>query len=212
MSYIVQTDEVALAAQAKYREDAIKAGKERALALGGIATPGAPNPEHPYNGRYDNLVERCFDYGTDFLVPTAGAAAIAGGVSGWVTMPLVAVGLNYSVFATVPVPFVPVAVVPVVPNNQVWVFYKVSILATGALVDPVSYLFFFTGQSQNRKDQFDLEPLYGKLNADGFFSKPVVYDKNDFCGASVRARVVSAVGIRVCLQGWVIEPGQNTFV
>jgi hypothetical protein len=200
VGYILQTDEVSLANQEKYRGDAIKAGYERALALS-IATPGAANPNEPYNGRYSNLKARAFDYPNDFIVPTAGAAA-ALGLAGWLTMPLVAVGVAYSIFATVAA----VAVVPQVPNNQVWVFYKYCI--PYAINWPVTYLLFASGNAgQYRKDEFDLEPAYAKLSTDGFFNEPVIYDKTEFCTATVRARVISPAFAFV-LQGWVILPTQ----
>lgn len=198
MGYIIQTDEVALANQEKYRMDAQRQGFERALGLS-IATPGASDPNKRYNGRYSNLKARSFDYVNDFVVPTSGAA-LAVGLAGWLTLPLLVVGTPYSVFANA----TPVAINPVVPNTQVWVFYKFCI--PYAVTFPVTYLIFTAGNAgQYRKDEFDLEPTYAKLSTDGFFNEPVIYDKAEFCGATVRARIVSPAFAFV-LQGWVIEP------
>ncbi len=198
MGYIIQTDEVSLAEQAKYRANALRDGFEQALSLS-IATPGDPNPDHKWNGRYDHLKARAFDYVNDIVLATSGAA-LAAGLAGWLTMPLAAVGTAYSVFAN----NTPAAIFPQVPNNQVWIFYKYCI--PYATTFPVTYLIFTKGQAgQFRLDEFDLEPPYAKLSTDGFFSDPVVYDKTEYAGATVRARIVSAA-IAFVLQGWVIEP------
>lgn len=200
MGYIVQTDELALARQEGYRGAAIVEGYERALSLS-IATPGTPNPNLKYNGKYANLKARAFDYVNDFVLPTSGAV-LALGLAGWLTVALAAVGAPYSIFAN----NVGAAIVPQVPQTQVWVFYKYCI--PYAINFPVSYLIFTTGQQgQFRKDEFDLEPTYAKLSTDGFFSEPVVYDKAEFCGATVRARII-APAFAFVLQGWVIEPRQ----
>ena len=200
MGYIVQTDEVALAMQEKYRADAQKEGFEHALALS-IAPLGLADPNKRWNGKYSNLKARAFDYVNDVVLPTSGAA-LAAGLAGWLTMPLAVVGNPYSVFAN----NTPAAINPQVPNTQVWVFYKYCI--PYAITWPVSYLIMTSGQQgQFRKDEFDLEPAYAKLSTDGFFSEPVVYDKAEFCGATVRARIVSPA-IAFVLQGWVIEPRQ----
>ena len=198
MGYIIQTDEVALANQEKYRRDAIRAGMERALGLR-IATEGA-DPKKPYAGRYDNLKARSFDYVNDFAVPTV--PALSAGLAGWLTVALAVVGTPYSIFAG----NTGVAFNPVVPQTQVWVFYKYCI--PYAVTFPVSYLIFAAGNTgQFRKDEFDLEPAYAKLSTDGFFSEPVIYDKAENCVVTVRARIVSPAFAFV-LQGWVIEPKQ----
>lgn len=196
MSYLIQTDEISLANQERLRQQAVIAGKERALAMK-VATVGSPD-------RYSTLVDRDADYVTDFI-----PAATSAGIAGWLSMPLVAVAALYSVFAD----NAPAAVTPAVPNNQVWVFYKVSILATpGVVVDPVSMLFFRTGAAANMKAQFDLESLYAKLSADGYFTRPVVYDPQEICTCQVEARIATAAACRVKLGALVIEPIQVTLV
>jgi len=200
MGYIVQTDELALALQAQYRENAQKEGYERAIELS-IAAPGPADSTKRWNGKYSNLKARSFDYVNDIVLPTSGAA-LALGLAGWLTMPCLAVAAAYSVFAN----NTPAAINPQVPNTQVWVFYKYCI--PYAITFPVTYLIMTAGQQgQFRKDEFDLEPAYAKLSTDGFFSDPVVYDKAEFCGATVRARVIGPAFAFV-LQGWVIEPRQ----
>jgi len=202
MSYLIQTDEISLANQEKLRAMAVKAGKDRAFALR-VATPGPGAPGS--KEYYSTLVERDADYVTDFITWGAGAVALAG----WGTLALAAVGTPYSVFAD----STPVAVTPTVPNNTVVVFYKVSVLVTaGVIADPVSMLWFRTGAAANLKAQFDLEVLYSKLSADGYFTSPVVYDPQEIITATVEARVATAAICRVHLGSLVIEPIQVTLV
>jgi hypothetical protein len=194
VGYIIQTDEVALANQEKYRYTAKKAGFDKALELK-LAAEGPPE------NRYENLKARAFDYVNDFCVPTIGAV-LSVGLAGWLTVPLAAIGAAYSIFAG----NTGVAFVPVVPNTEVWVFYKYCI--PYAVNWPVTYLVFAAGNAgQYRKDEFDLEPAYAKLSTDGFFDNPVVYERAEFCTVTVRARVITPAFAFV-LQGWVIEPVQ----
>ena len=197
MSYLIQTDEISLANQERLRQQAVRAGKERALAMG-VATPGRED-------RYSTLIERPADYIVDVITPST--PALVAGLDGWLSMPLAAVGTDYSIFAN----STPAAVAPVVPDNQVIVFYKVTVL-TIAGPDPVSMLLFSTGTAVIRKAQFDLEALYGKLSTDGYLTKPVVYDPREIITATVRARVATAAGCRVRLGTFVIEPIQVTIV
>lgn len=194
MSYLIPTEEIALANQERLRQAATKAGMERALELK-LASVGPIE-------RYSGLVARDADYVTDF-VPVATSA----GLAGWLSMPLAAIGILYSIFAN----NVPAALTPQVPNNQVVVFYKVSVL-TLAGPDPVSMLFFRTGVGANLKAQFDLEALYGKMVSDGYFTKPVVYDPMEIITSQVEARVAIGVGCRVRLGTLIIEPIQVTLV
>lgn len=200
MGYIVQTDEVALADQKAYRANALKEGYERALSLA-LATPGKPDSTKPWNGKYATMKARSFDYVNDFCVPTVGAV-LSAGLGGWLTAALAVAGNPYSIFAG----NTGVAFNPVVPNTQVWVFYKYCI--PYAANWPASYLVFAGGnQGQSRKDEFDLEPAYSKLSTDGFFNDPVVYEKAETAVITVRARIVNPAFAFV-LQGWVIEPRQ----
>jgi len=198
MSYLIQTDEISLASQERLRQLAVTKGKDRALAMN-IATPGSPD-------RYSTLVERDADYGVDFIAPTAGAA-LAAGLAGWLTVALAAVGTFYNIFAD----NTGAAVVPQVPNNQVVVFYKVAVL-TIAGPDPVAMLRFATGAAANRKAQFDLECLYSKVSADGYFTQPVVYDPMEIMTVTVEARVATAAQCRVRIGALIIEPIQVTLV
>lgn len=189
MSYIIPTEEIALSEQYRMRKTAIEEGKARAAKLWSMVV--------------DNLTARDADYVTDFIAPFSAAVATAG----WLSMPLAAVGTWYSVFAD----STPAAVTPVPPQNQVWVFYKVSQL-TLAGPDPVSGLQFRTGAAANLKAHFDMEALYGKSVQDGYLSQPVTYQNPEVCTCQVEARAAIAVGCRVRLGCFIIEPLQNTVI
>lgn len=180
MSYIIPTGELSYSDQAGMRMQAVENGKRALKARANVVNP----------------VDRDADYPVDF-VPVATRA----GLAGWLTMPLVAPAVNYSVFAD----NVPAALTPQVPNNNVWVFYGCEILT---LNDPVTQLFFATGTAANRKAQFDLEKLYTKLETSGYFTQPVVYDPQEIVTALVRARLATGVGCRFVLFTIIIEPLQ----
>jgi hypothetical protein len=186
MSYILPTNEISYAAQAQLRMQAQDQGMARAVQMRVASSTSG-------------LAVRDPDYPIDFV-----PAATRAGLSGWLTMPLAAAGNLYSVFAD----NVPAALTPQVPNNAVWVFYKATILTVG---DPVSELYFLIGQAGNRKAQFNLEILQDKLEVDGYFSEPIVYDPQDIVTVQVRARVINPAA-RVVLGAFIIEPLQVSVV
>lgn len=186
MSFIVATERISLAEQKSYRAGAIQAGV-RAMTNRAIVSS-------------NQAVARDPDYNVDFI-----PAATNAGLSGWLTMPLAAVGTNYSIFAN----NVPAALIPIVPNNQVWVFYGIHILTLG---QPIDKLFFFAGQAGNRKAQFDLEKLYSCLTTEGLFDIPIVYYPQDYVSAQVQARLATGVGCRVVLDTLIFEPLQNSVI
>jgi len=190
MSYLIATEELSLSEQARLRQGAANQGIARASKLWQVA----PN----------SLTVRDADYVNDFLVP-AGVAVVA--IAGWLSMPLAIVGNWYSVFAS----SVPAAVAPVVPTNQIWVFYKVAQL-TLAGPDPVAGLQFRIGAAANLRAYFDMENINGKMVSDGYFSQPVTYENPDVCAVTVEARVAIAVGARVKLGCFIVEPLQNTVI
>lgn len=193
MSYLIPTEEISLAEQYRMRKTAIEMGYARATELWKMSA--------------ENLTERDADYVTDFIIPTAGAAAGVG-IAGWLTMPLIApIGGWVNVFAD----NVPAAVIPTVPTNQVWVFYKVAMLDLVG-PDPVSGLQFRIGAAANLKAQFDMEAINGKLVADGYFSMPVTYENPDVVTILVEVRIATAAQARVRLGSLIIEPLQATVV
>lgn len=190
MSYLIPTEEMALAEQYRMRQAAQSAGLARGAVL--------------WNQSQQNLTVRDADYVTDFI-----PAATSAGLAGWLSMPFAAVGAFYSVFAD----NVPAAITPTPPTNQLWVFYKVSILTQAAgLPDPVVMLQFRTGAAANLKAQFDCEALYGKQVADGYFSQIVTYENPEVCTVQAEARVILGAGCRVRIGTFIVEPLQNTVI
>ena len=189
MSYLIATEEISLSEQYRMRKTAVDMGKARASQL--------------WNMGVENLTARDPDYGVDFILPTAAFVAS----SGWLSLALAVVGNWYDVFAS----SAPAAVTPAVPNNQVWVFYKVSQL-TVAGPDPVAGLQFRVGAAANLRAQFDMEALYGKTVSDGYFSQPISYENPEVCQVQVECRVAIAVGARIRLGCFIIEPLQQTVI
>jgi hypothetical protein len=190
MSYLIPTEDLSLAEQARMRKGAVDQGKARGMAT--------------WKMNEKDLTARDADYVTDFLTPAGVAVA---GLAGWLSMPFAAVGTMYSVFAS----NVPGAVAPACPTNQIWVFYKVGVL-TVAGPDPAAMLEFRTGAAANLRALFDLEALYGKVSPDGYFSQPVTYESPEILTANVECRVAIAVGCRIRLGCVIIEPLQNTVI
>jgi hypothetical protein len=183
MSYIIPIGSISLAEQERRRSQAVIAGKKRLFKKNQVDDT-------------DKAIDRHADYPFDFV-----PAATRAGLVGWLTMPLAVVGNAYSIFAD----NVPAALTPQVPNNQVWVFYGCDILTLG---QPVTQLFFTTGNSLIRKSMFDLELLYAGQETSGYFTNPVVYDPQEICGATVRARVATGAAARIVLYTIVLEPDQ----
>ncbi len=192
MSYIIPTEEISLSEQYRMRKAAIEMGYARATEL--------------WKMSIDNLTERDADYVTDFIIP-AGGVVVAPGIAGWLTMPLLVIGAFYNVFAD----NVPAGFNPVVPTNQVWVFYKVAMLDLVG-PDPVAGLQFRIGAAQNLRAQFDMEAINGKLVADGYFSMPVTYQEPDVVNITVECRIATLAQARVRVGCLIIEPLQATVI
>lgn len=196
MSYLIPTEEISLAEQYRMRKTAVDMGKARASEL--------------FKQSADNLAARDADYITDLILPTAGIAGVtAPPIAGWLTQPLLVIGNWYSVLAN----NAGAAITPLVPTNQVWVFYKVSQL-TVAGPDPVCGLQFRIGAVANLKAFFDMEAINGKLVSDGYFSMPITYENPDVVTINVECRVAlgAGVGARVRLGTFIIEPKQATVI
>ena len=187
MSYVIPTSTLSLSEQQRMRQGAAQKG----VATLALAINRQPN----------TLLERQPYYPIDFV--PAGAGRV--GIAGWLSMPLLAIGGVYSLIAD----GLGVALTPQVPNNAVWVFWGVHILTIG---DPVSQLRFLTGTGAIPKQQYDLEVLYSKLETDGYFTQPMVYMPQDIVTIQVVSRIAGAVGARVVLDAFIIEPEQVTQV
>ena len=192
LTYVIPTEELSLQNLNDRRMLAIKAGKARASLK--------------WSQAETNLTARDANYVVDFIAPFAPAAFA--GLSGWLTQPFLVAGGIYSVFAN----NAGVAVTPLCPTNQLWVFYGAAVL-TVAGPDPAGVLQFRYGATANLKYQFDLENLYGKNVVDGYFSKVVTYENPDIATVTVIARAaLGAVGCRLKLKCFIIETMQTTVV
>ena len=190
MSYLIPTEEITLAEQYRMRKTAIEMGRARARILWNMAD--------------GNLTERDADYTNDFILPNSPAAVAT---AGWLSMPLNVIGTWYNVFAD----STPAAVTPVVPTNQVWVFYKVANLSLAG-PDAVCGLQFRIGTVANLRAQFDMENVNGKVVSDGYFSQPISYESPDVCQALVECRIAIAAAGRIKLGVFIIEPLQATVI
>ena len=190
MSYLIPTEEISLAEQYRLRKGAIDKGVARAVD----SFKQAPG----------NITFRDANYITDFI-----PAATAAGIYGWLSQPFLAIAGVYSVFADNAL----AAITPTCPTNQVWVFYKVSVL-TLAGPDPVAMLQFRKGAAANLLAQFDMEAIYGKTVGDGYFSQPVTYENPEIATVNAVARVAlgAGAGCRIRLGTFIIEPIQNTTI
>lgn len=123
------------------------------------------------------------------------------GVGGWLTMPLLVVGNQYSCIATA----VPAALTPQLANNRVVVFYKVGIETANF---PVNLLSFREGVAAGTTYAvFDLEELATCLKPEGYFTEPVSYDPQKVLNIVTTCRVATLAQARVRLGGFIIEPG-----
>lgn len=189
--YIIPTEEISLSEQARRRQEAILYGKQRASEVWKVAI--------------DDLTARDADYVTDFIAPAT--PALVAGIAGWLSMPLAAIGVWYSVFAN----NTPAAVTPVCPTNQVWVFYKAANLSLAG-PDAVCGLQFRKGTAANLMHHFDMENINGKMVSDGYFSQIVTYQNPDIATVNVECRVAIAAGARIKLGCFIIETMQTTVI
>lgn len=176
-SIVIPTAEMTLTAQKKMREGAGLAGMRRAVAVGAVSS-------------IDDCLAREMDNVVDFGC----------GVGGQLTMPLLAAGAIYSVFATA----VPAALTPQLANNRLAVFYKINIETAPTPVDQIS---FREGVGAGTTYAvMDLEGLATKLECDGYFSEPIIYDPQRVLNIVVRCRIATLAQARVRLGCYIIEP------
>lgn len=178
ISYVIPTEEMTLTAQKKMRQLAAEHGIARALAKKVITSES-------------EAVVREADNVADFGC----------GVGGWLTMPLIAAGALYSVFATA----VPAALTPTLANTQVAVFYKVNV---ETVPPPVNLLSLREGAAAaTTYAMFDLEGLFTKNLMEGYFTEPIPYDPQKVINIVVTARIATGVQARVRLGCFIIEAG-----
>lgn len=190
MSYGIPTDELTLTDMKEFRKGAKNSGIKRAVALRiapaeGLQTMPDGSTRHP--GLVVRTAQNIADFGC--------------GQEWWLTMPLLVAGAQYSVFATA----VPAALTPILANNRVAVFYKVSV---ETVPGPVSLLSFREGAAAGTTYAvFDLEDIYVKQVPEMYFSEPVVYDPQRVLNVVVTCRLVPpGVAAQVRLGCYIVEP------
>lgn len=155
MSFLIPTNELTLGDIKNFRIGAVEAGITRALALGLARTK-------------EELVVRTALPFTDF----------GNGAVGWVLEqyagPIIAAAGWGSVFSAGALP----ANAPTLANSKVAVFYKFANWSGAPLMTGIRFRVGGTGATT--KASFYFQDIIGaKLEADMYFSEPVVYDPQD---------------------------------
>ena len=178
LSFVRPTEELGVGQIKEYIERAVNAGMKRATKTGAVPDT-------------DTAKIREADIVADF----------GSGVGGWLTMPLAALGIQYSCLCTA----VPAAITPQLANNRVAVFYKVGVETAGF---PVALLQFREGVTAGTTlAVFDLEGLATKLMPEGYFTEPIIYDPQKILNIVVTCRIVTNLQARVRLGCFIFEPG-----
>jgi len=115
----------------------------------------------------------------------------------WLTTPLAVVNTQYSVFPAA-------AGNPLLGPTRIAVFYKVGV---NTAPNPVTLLSFREGAGAGTTYAvLNTEVLDTKMETDGYFTEPVVYDNQRVLNIVVTARVATLVAARVILGCFIIEP------
>jgi hypothetical protein len=182
MGYVIPTNELTLTDIKNYKQAAINAAVDRAIALG--------------IGRAANeLVVREALPATDLGAGVAGATGY--NAERYLTG-AVAANVWTSVFTT--------AVVPQLAVTKTAVFYKIADSAAIPSVTAVRFQVGATGATT--KDVFFFQlALDNKLESDMYMSQPVVYDRNDWMFITCYARVaIAAGGEELSFGCFIVEP------
>ena len=155
MSYVVPTNELTLSDIRTFKQSAIQAGIDRALALGLARTK-------------DELVVRTGLPNTDF-----GAGAVGWTLENYSGPAIVATGWG-SVFNAGALP----ANAPVLANSKIAVFYKFANWSAAPTITGIRFRIGGTGATTKAMYYLQLE-TGAKLEPDVYFSEPVVYDPQD---------------------------------
>lgn len=114
----------------------------------------------------------------------------------WNTAALLVLGTFYTIFQAIAAPRLAV--------TSVIGFYKVAVETAPS---PVALMRFQEGAAGGTTfDFFDLEQFVGKLEAEGYFSGPIIYDKNQVLNITVSARVATGLLARVQPGNILVEP------
>lgn len=207
-NYIINIDDLTLTDKKEYKLRALAAGLERCGLKGigdinadiaGLAAIPESNKSARVQAIYNFIVTgqwpRSIDQRELATGPALSDLVVATALDDWNTAALAAVGTAYSCFQAVAAPQLIV--------GKLVVFYGVSIETVPM---PVSRLIFRRGGvAGNIQGQFDLEPLTGRLETDGFLSEPVIVDPNDVFAIQVLCRIATAVAARVHIHNFLFE-------
>lgn len=208
-NYLVMSNDLTLTDKKELRQNALAAGLERC----GIKEIGDINADVPglepipaankaqrvaviknyiTTGAWPRSIDQrelMFLAGNDLVVATA--------IDSWLTAPLLAVGAFYSCFQAVAAPQLIV--------GKLMVCYGVSVESVAPLL-PVSRLIFRRGGvAGNIQAQFDMEPMGVRLEADAFFTEPVVIDPQEVFAIQVRASVITNIAEKVHIHNFLFE-------
>ena len=126
---------------------------------------------------------------------------VAAAQDSWLTAILAVVGTAYTCLNAV--------LAPQMGLGRLMVCYGVSI-ESAVVPMPVSRLTFRRGGvAGNIQAQFDLEPMGVRLEADAFFSEPVVIDPNEIFAIQAMCRAI-AIATRVHVHNFVFEGAGQT--
>lgn len=210
-NYLVLTNDMSLSDRKGYRTRALAAGLERCdnANIGDIDAdvPGLQAiPAANKSGRVAHIVsyiqtgawpktidQRELAPATDLVVAAA--------QDSWLTAALAAVGTAYTCLNAL--------VSPQMGLGRLMVCYGVSV-ESAVVPMPVSRLTFRRGGvAGNILAQFDMEPMGVRLEADAFFSEPVVIDPNEVFAIQALCRAI-AVATRVHVHNFLYEGAGQT--
>jgi hypothetical protein len=198
--YIIPIDTVTITDMKTYRAKALAAGILRSYELK-VCVPEPGFPSNSVAGILAAMEKGLWPEGVDVRewqnIADAGTA-----LDRWLTAPLAAVGLPYSLFQAIAAPAIGLRA------TKICVFYGVAV-ENAAM--PISRLTFRrTGAAGNIIAEYDTEPLIDLQNQVGYFSEPIVIDNNTPFAAQALCRIATGVAEAVKLLNFVFEPAGQT--
>ena len=144
------------------------------------------------------IAKKLINNRADAVVREAQPAADFGcATDAWLTTPLAVVNTPVSVFPAA-------AGNPLLGPTRIAVFYKVGV---NTAPNPITLLSFREGAGAGTTYAvFNTEVLDTKLETDGYFTEPVVFDNQRVINIVVTPRVATLLAARVILGCFIIEP------
>lgn len=177
-STFIPSGELTITDQKNLKEDAIKAGIDRALfkKLGSSASELAVREIRPSID-----LPTAFAAGDRWIFPAPAAAVPAAfTVTNWINER--------------------------VPVNTILVFFGAAFESAAPEISELFFR-SGPGGAGRTAAVFNVESCYTKMESDGYFSVPVTYDPQENCFIQVTNRIpIAAVGTILILKGYAIEP------